>query len=120
MRTENPCFKKRSGVNGNASPVDNLRLELSLKSFCLLPYHHLEFVTFESEAGQDTLTLIFLNRVVSIRGKNLRELALALQDRCVEFIKPLPERYAPLVGDEVSVITIEIQQEQKENSHAQK
>ena len=118
MRTENPCFKKRTGVNSGPAPVDNLRLELNLKSFCLLPYHHLEFVKFESDAGQDTLTLTFLNRVVSIRGKNLRELGLALQDRCVEFIKPLPERYAPLVGDEVSVKAIEIQPEQKGNDHA--
>jgi hypothetical protein len=118
MRTENLCFKKRSGVNGNPSPVDNLRLELNPKTFCLLPYHHLEFVKFESDAGQDTLTLLFLNRAVCVTGKNLRELGLALQDRCVEFIKPLPERYAPLVGDEVSVKAIEIQQEQKGNDHA--
>jgi hypothetical protein len=118
MRTENPCFKNRSGVNGNASPVDNLRLELNSKSFCLLPYHHLEFVKFESDAGQDTLTLLFLNRVVCVTGKNLRGLGLALQDRCVEFIKPQSERYAPLVGDEVSVKAIEMQQEQKGNGHA--
>ena len=118
MNTENPCFKKRTGVNSFPSPVDNLRLELNQKSFCLLPYHHLEFVKFESDAGQDTLTLLFLNRAVCVTGKNLRELGLALQDRCVEFIKPLPERYAPLVGNEVSVKAIEIQQEQKENDHA--
>jgi hypothetical protein len=118
MRTENPCFKKRTGVNSGPAPVDNLRLELNLKSFCLLPYHHLEFVKFESDAGQDTLTLLFLNRAVCVTGKNLRELGLALQDRCVEFIKPLPERYAPLVGDEVSVKAIEIQPEQKGNDHA--
>jgi hypothetical protein len=118
MRTENPCFKTRAGVNGNLSAVDNLRLELNQKSFCLLPYHHLEFVKFESDAGQDTLTLLFLNRAVCVTGKNLRELGLALQDRCVEFIKPLPERYAPLVGDEVSVKAIEIQQDEKGNGHA--
>jgi hypothetical protein len=108
----------RRGVNGDLSAVDNLRLELNQKSFCLLPYHHLEFVKFESDAGQDTLMLLFLNRAVCVTGKNLRELGLALQDRCVEFIKPLPERYAPLVGDEVSIKAIEIQQEQKENDHA--
>jgi hypothetical protein len=118
MNSENPCFKKRRGVNSSPAPVDNLRLELNPKGFWLLPYHHLELVTFESEAGQDTLTLLFLNRVVSIRGKNLRELGLALQDRCVEFVKPLPERYAPLVGNEVSVTAIEIQNEQKENANA--
>ena len=117
MRTENPCFKRRTGVNSSPVPVDHLRLEVNPKSFLLLPYHHLEMVKFESGDGQDTLTLRFLNRTVSITGKGLRELVLGLQDRCVEFIKPLPERYASLAGDEVSVKTIEIE-ESKENSHA--
>jgi hypothetical protein len=113
MRTENLCFKQRTGVNGFFAPVDHLRLELTSKSFCLLPYYHLEMVKFEAGDGQDTLTLLFLNRTVCITGKNLRELALALQDRCVEFVKPLPERYAPMVGNEVAVRTIEIKDEKE-------
>ncbi|MGH7950403.1 MAG: hypothetical protein ACREFE_00560 [Limisphaerales bacterium] len=117
MRTENPCFKRRTGVNSGPVPVDHLRLELNPKSFLLLPYHHLELVKFEAGDGQDTLTLLFLNRTVCVTGKSLRELALALQDRCVEFVKPLPERYASLVGDEVSVRTIEIE-DNKERDHA--
>ncbi|HUA68426.1 MAG TPA: hypothetical protein VMA13_07745 [Candidatus Saccharimonadales bacterium] len=108
MRNENPCFKRRTGVNGSSAPVDHLRLELHSKSFLLLPYHHLELVKFEAGDEQDTLALLFLNRTVCIAGKNLRELALALQDRCVEFVKPLPERYASLVGDEATVRAIEI------------
>lgn len=113
MRTENPCFKRRTGVNSGPVPVDHLRLELNPKSFLLLPYHHLELVKFEAGDGQDTLTLLFLNRTVCVTGKSLRELALALQDRCVEFVKPLPERYASLVGDEVSVKAIEIEDEKE-------
>jgi hypothetical protein len=89
--------------------VDHLRFELNPKNFLLLSYHHLELVKFEADDGQDTLTLLFLNRTVCITGKSLRELALALQDRCVEFVKPLPERYASLVGDEVSIRTIGIE-----------
>jgi hypothetical protein len=117
MRNENPCFKQRTGVNGSFVPVDHLRLELNSKSFCLLPYHHLELANFEEGDGQDTLTLVFLNRTVRITGKNLRELALGLQDRCVELVKPLPERYASLVGDEVSVKAVEIE-DNKEKGHA--
>jgi hypothetical protein len=117
MRTENPCFKRRTGVNSSPIPMDHLRLELNPKSFLLLPYHHLELVKFEAGDRQDTLMLLFLNRTVCITGKSLRELALGLQDRCVEFVKPLPERYASLVGDEVSVKTIEIE-DNKENGHA--
>jgi hypothetical protein len=109
MRNENPCFKWCIGGNGKGTPMDNLRLELNQKCFYLLPYHHLELVTFEAGDGHDTLTLLFLNRTVCITGKNLRDLGLALQDRCVEFVKPLPERYALLAGGDVSVKTIEIQ-----------
>jgi hypothetical protein len=111
MRPENPCFKRRTGVNSSPVPVDHLRLEVNPKSFLLLPYHHLELVKFEAGDGQDTLMLQFLNRTVCITGKSLRELALGLQDRCVEFVKPLPERYTSLVGDEVSVKAIEIEDE---------
>jgi hypothetical protein len=117
MKTEDSCFKRRTGVNSDPVPLDHLRLELTPKSFLLLPYHHLELVRFEAGNGPETLTLLFLNRTVSITGRNLRELALSLQDRCVEFIKPLPERYASLVGNEATVRTIEIL-EQKEDGHA--
>lgn len=115
MRTENPCFKRRTGVNSSPVPLDNLRLEVNPKSFLLLPYHHLEMVKFEAGDGPDTLTLLFLNRTVCITGKGLRQLALSLQDCCVEFIKPLPERYASLAGDEVSVKAIEIKDAKDSN-----
>jgi hypothetical protein len=43
-------------------------------------------------------------------------LGLALQERTVEFIKPLPERYSLLTSDDVSVKTVEIE-DKNENSH---
>ena len=110
MRNESPCYKIRTGVNSNPAPVDNLRLEPDANSFYLLPCHHLELVKFEAGDGQDAITMSFLKRTVFIKGKNLRELALALQDRCVEFIKPMPvfDRYSSLVVKESSVKSIEI------------
>jgi hypothetical protein len=116
MSTENSCFKIRRGVNSNPAPVDNLRLEMEAKSFYLLPYHHLELVKFESGEGLDTLTLSFLNRTVCITGKNLRDLALALQDRAVEFVKPVPvfDRYSSLARNEASVKAIEIKENKEQ------
>ena len=110
MSTENICFNIKRGVNGSNVPADNLRLELDPKGFYLLPYHHLELVKFEAGDGLDTLTLLFLRRTVLITGKNLRELGLALQDRAVEFVKPMPvfDRYSSLAISEGSVKTIEI------------
>ncbi len=112
MNLENKCFQIKRGINSNPAPMDNLRLELNSKSFLLLPYHHLELVKFEAGEGQDTLTLSFINRTVQITGKHLRDLALALQDRAVEFIRVLPalDRYVVLVGHESSVKTIEIEE----------
>lgn len=110
MRNESPCFNIRKGVNSNPTPLDNLRLELDAKNFQLLPYHHMEHVNFEAGEGQDTLTLSFLKRTVRITGKNLRNLGLALQDRCVEFVKPMEvfDRYSSLAIIEGSVKAIEI------------
>ena len=112
MSTENPCFNLKRGVNGSHVPADNLRLELDANSFYLLPCHHLELVKFEAGEGLDTLTLSFINRTVLIKGKNLRDLGLALQDRCVEFVRPLPalDRYSSLAGTEASVKSIEIEE----------
>ena len=110
MSTENICFNIKRGVNGSNVPADNLRLELDPKGFYLLPYHHLELIKFEAGEGLDTLTLLFLRRTVLITGKNLRELGLALQDRAVEFVKPMPvfDRYSSAAGKDALVKKIEI------------
>lgn len=118
MRTDNPCFKKRTGVNGDGVALDNLRLETSADSFYLLPYHHVELIEFESASDNDRITIFCLNRAVRITGKKLRDLGIALQHRHVEFIKPVPERYASLSPDEDGLVkSIEIL-EQNENHHA--
>jgi hypothetical protein len=95
--------------------VHNLWLELDSNSFCLLPCHHLELVKFEAGEGQHTLTLSFSNRTVFIKGKNLRELALAFRDRCVEFVRLLPalDRYSSLAATEASVKSIEIDEKKE-------
>jgi hypothetical protein len=115
MKTDNLCFKKHLGVNSSPSAVDSLRLELNPKCFCLLSYHHLEFARFESAQNEDVITMLFLDRTVRITGKNLRALGLALQERTVEFIKPLPERYSSLASDDVSVKSIEIEDKKEQN-----
>ena len=118
MRTENPCFKKRTGVNSDPVALDNLRLETSADCFYLLPYHHVELVKFESAPDNDLITMFCLNRTVRIAGKKLRDLGIALQHRHIEFIKPVPERYASLSPDEDGLVkSIEIL-EQKRDGHA--
>ena len=74
----------------------------------MVPYHHLEFAEFESAQSDEVITLLFLNRTVRIKGRNLRTLGEALQERTVESINLLPERYQPLVSGEVRVTTIDV------------
>lgn len=116
MKTTFPCYTLGRKIVDDHVPLDNLRLETSPTRSCVVPYHHLEFATLESAQNEEVITLLFLNRTVRIKGRNLRALGLALQERTVESINPLPERYLPLVSGEVRVKVIEI--EPKDNHHA--
>jgi len=114
MNTNSPCYKLGRHVNSDPVPMDNLRLEVSPDCFYGLSYHHVELVKFESTQDVDIITISFLNRMVRIKGKNLRNLGVALQARCVEFIKPMAERYSSLAtGEEGWVKTIEIEDEKE-------
>lgn len=118
MNTSSPCYKLGRHVNGDQLPLDNLRLETSTNCFYRLSYHHVELLKFESTQDADIITISFLNRTVRIKGKKLRDLGIALQHRHIEFIKPVPERYASLSpGEDGFVKSIEIL-EQKEDAHA--
>src|SRR3989442_4441772 len=116
MNTESTCYKISRGINGNPMPQDNLRLETSSTSFCLLSYHHMDFAKFESAREHDTLTISFLNHQVRIGGRNLRELAVAIQGRAVEFIKLVPGRYSAAAGNEAGFVeTIEIDERSEQH-----
>jgi hypothetical protein len=75
-------------------PLDNVRLELTPSRFYLLPYHHLEVAEFESAPNGDTISLSFVSHKVGITGRNLRDLAVAFQERAVASVTPVPEKYA--------------------------
>jgi hypothetical protein len=110
MKHEFPCYGEHHGINGSPVPQDNLRLELNPNEFKILSYHHFEIAGFESAKSGDTLTISFLNHQVRITGKNLRPLALALQDRAVVFIKLVPARYGLVLEDNAAAVeSIEVE-----------
>lgn len=106
---ESPCYEQCSSFGG----ADSLRLEITPACFYLLAYHHLDMAKCESDKGGDMLTLSFLNRTVRITGKNLRRLAIKIQKREVESVKPMPDKYALLANDDVWVKAIEIEDEKE-------
>ncbi len=101
---ENPCYHINLGVNSFATPTDNLRLEVSAACFHVLSYHHLDSARFESVRDRDTLLLSFYHHQVRIEGRNLRELAIAIQARTVESIKMIPSRYGGVAGNETGLV----------------
>ena len=110
MKDHSPCYQLSRTVMGEHVPLDNLRLELSPTCFYILPYHHVEVAKFESGDTGDTLSISFLKHQVRIAGRNLRRLAVGIQGRAVEWVKPVPERYDAVAGTEASAIeTIEIE-----------
>ena len=106
-----PCYESTSKFGG----ADSLRLELTPACFYLLAYHHLDMAKFESDKGGDILTLSFLNRTVRITGKNLRDLAINIQKRNVESVKPMPNKYGSLATDDVWIKAIEIEDKREQN-----
>ncbi len=110
MNPPSRCYKLSRSVMGGHLPMDNLRLEMNPDSFYLFSYHHLDFAKFDSDQGRDSLTLSFLGHQVLIAGRNLRELAIAIQNRAVESIIQTPPRYAGMAGTVLSFVeSIEIQ-----------
>jgi hypothetical protein len=107
---DNPCYQINRGVNSFATPTDNLRLEVSAACFHVLSYHHMDSAKFESAKDRDTLTLSFYHHQARIEGRNLRELAVAIQGRTVEFIKIIPNRYGGVAGNETGFVeSIEVE-----------
>ena len=86
-----------------------LRVELSDDHSFIFPYTHLTFAEVKREEGRDVLTASFTTHDLRIVGKNLRELAIALQRLAVDWIKPAPARYAALAANEaVFIESIEV------------
>ena len=97
-----------------------LRAELSDDNSFILPYTHLTFAEMKREEGRDVFTASFTSHDLRIVGKNLRELAIALQRLAVDWIKPAPARYAALAANEaVFIESIEVSEaaEQGESPH---
>ena len=102
------CYELSRQVMGYHVPLDNVRLELTPSRFYLLPYHHLEVAEFESAHKGDTISLSFVSHKVRITGRNLRDLAVAFQERTVVSVTPVPERYGAL-GESVQGLVDSIQ-----------
>ena len=105
-----PAAAKRSVACWDEDPqTQALRVELKCGDFFVFPVSHFLSAEFTREDGGDLLRLAFTTHEVTIRGRNLREVALALQRLAVEWVREIVPKYAALAGPDTAIIlTIEV------------
>ncbi|MEO6739424.1 MAG: hypothetical protein ABIP20_04175 [Chthoniobacteraceae bacterium] len=81
-----------------------LRVELKGGDFFVFPVSHFLCAEFTRGAEGDLLRLAFTTHEVKIRGRHLREVALALQRLAVEWIREIVPKYAALAGPDAAII----------------
>jgi len=86
-----------------------LRIESTPSDTFLLPYQQFLGAHHARAGDSETLRISFTTHDVTLSGRQLGEIALALQDLAVEWVKPLPERYQGLAhADGAKVTRVEI------------
>ncbi len=104
-KTAEPGAAKRNVASWNEDPqTQALRVEFTNGNFFVFPVSHFLSAEFTREDEGDLLKLLFTTHTVTIRGRHLREVALALQKLGVEWIKELASKYAALAEPNAAVI----------------
>ena len=88
-----------------------LRVECSSDKQFLFPYGYFQEANFVASADEETIELLFSSgsRAVRIKGHDLADLWLALQNLSVAWIKPLPQRFAPLAKGQVCIKRVSVE-----------
>jgi hypothetical protein len=104
-------------ASGEQSPVcwhrdrnrNCLRIDASAGDTFLFPYQHIVAVHHNRAGNSETLRISFPNHEVTLSGRHLDEIAAAMQDLAVGWVKALPARYQSLAEIEgASVTQIEV------------
>jgi hypothetical protein len=86
-----------------------LRIELNSGETFFFPYRQFLGGRYNRVGNQETLQISFSTHLITLSGRNLVELAVALEDLAISWIKPLTSRYRELVEpDAAFVINIEV------------
>jgi len=88
---------------------DCLRIETQAEVL-LLPYQHLVSIRLRQQDQNELLNLTFSSHRVTLEGRHLNEIVMALQEFAVEWVAPIPARYQSLReanGATVFKVTVE-------------
>ena len=102
--TEPTGGKRNVGCWKEDPQAQALRVELLNGNFFIFPFSHLLSAEFTREDDGDLLNLAFSTHEVKVRGRHLRDVALALQKLAVEWIKEIAPKYAKLADLNAAVI----------------
>jgi hypothetical protein len=75
-----------------------------LESATIFSYTHLEWLEWVRKPDGEIIKIHFTSHTVTVIGTNLRELLLGLQQMEVEWVSPLPRRFAALVADTTAMV----------------
>lgn len=88
---------------------DCLRIEASADEAFFFPYQQLVVAHHHRSDTGETLRISFSNHEVILSGRHLAEIATALQDFSVDWVKATPVRYKGLAEpDAASIVEIEV------------
>lgn len=82
-----------------------LRIELNSEETFFFPYRQFLGGRYNRVANQETLQISFSTHLITLSGRNLVELAVALEDLAISWIKPLTSRYRDLVEPDAAFVT---------------
>ena len=82
-----------------------LRIELNSGEAFLFPYQQFLGAHHVRSNNPETLKISFSTHEVMLSGKNLSEIATALEDIAVEWMRPVPSRYHRVAQWEGALIT---------------
>jgi hypothetical protein len=104
-KSSEPGVGARGAVCWNEDPqAQALRIELNSGNLFVFPLSHFLSAEFTRIDGCDSLNLAFTTHEVRIRGRHLREVALALQKLAVEWIREIPQKYAALADTNAAFV----------------
>jgi len=72
----------------------SLRIEQANGDLFIIPYIHLLYAHLGTENEKELLALTFSSHEIRIVGRALTDLAIAIQQLSIEWIKPLDARYS--------------------------
>jgi hypothetical protein len=98
IQTTPACWQREA-------PCPCVRIETSPQSSHVFPYQHFVCASLDHVDEVEQLQLRFSSHDVELRGRNLRNLLLALQDFAVKWIRVMPLRYQELEPGDAGIIT---------------